>query len=279
MALSYADSTATAGQTVVSVPFPYLAQIDVHITIFDDLIPDVDLVWSAPNQITVPTPLNAGDAIHVYRSTPADDLLYVAQPGIIDYRQVNRGLLQLLYIVQEAYDTSIQARDAVQDVTTILDQVTALYNSIVTMHAEVVTDYDFISALTFYYNFAMTTPYPPSVGEKLMEYAIAGNSEFDPAVTTHWEGRMYGAVTTDVEVDVYKVDFDDTVPSMPVETTVLLGKFLCTANAEKFVWTTDSGITAPVDFASGDYLRFIMGGTTNSNITGFGLTARLKRTS
>ena len=276
MPLSYVETTATAGQDTVTVSFPYLDRAHVHVTIDDTTLADGDLVWASAGLIDLPEALVGGENVKVWRNTPADNLIYQAQPGGIDHRQVNRSFLQLLYVIQEAYDSAIDARSIAEELLTVLDQVTTLYNAVVSMHAEVVTDYEFISGLLIYYDYNITTPYPPSLHEKLAEWKVPLPAVYNPSDTV-FGGRMFDPVLSPVSVLLYKVVFStDPDTFEETETLTLLGTYTASSESTEFVYTTED--TGLVTFAPGDYLRTVMGGTTDSNITGFSLTSRLRRT-
>lgn len=272
MALTYAITTASIGQTQVPVPCPYLSKADIHLVIDGVLVADVDLVWANDALITMPDPAVGGEELRVYRATPADDLLFQAQPGVLDHRQVNNALTQLLYIVQEAFDSALEAREIGAALLTILNTVTNLYNSVVTMHSEVVTDYNFISAMKLFFDLSLTTPYPPATEEKLAEWRIPTAATFDDVSLTAYGGRMFSTIATDLQLGVYKVTY-----AGEDETAVLLGTFDCTANTSDLIFTRNSEVTGTVDFPEGSVLRVQMESGTNSNINGFSATLRLQR--
>jgi hypothetical protein len=102
---SYTETTATPGQSVFSVPFPYLSHLDVHLFVNDIEVDPSLLVWSSATVFNAPT-LEGGETVKVQRITPATTPLVTYAPGAIVHRDLNTSIMQLLYIVQEAYDTA-----------------------------------------------------------------------------------------------------------------------------------------------------------------------------
>lgn len=102
---------ATAGQTVFDIPFGYLSQAHLYVEI--DGVPeeDWDLVTSTSLELggSVP-PLLDDQQVTIYRETPAENLLVTfTPPSIVRASEINRAMLQLLYIAQESTSISQEA--------------------------------------------------------------------------------------------------------------------------------------------------------------------------
>lgn len=141
MADSYAVTTASAGQTTVNVPFPYLSTLHVHVEIDGVETAQGTLTWTSSSLITLPSALAGGETVKVSRSTPDAAPLFQAQPGPLDHRQLNRQSLQLLYVAQETADTAADAADLSQTnvdaIQTLADQAASSASAAATSAANV----------------------------------------------------------------------------------------------------------------------------------------------
>lgn len=121
MARSFYTSVATGSSDTVEVPFPYISRDHVHISLDGDLVADNTLTWLSAGMIELPITPQAGVIIKVYRETPADDPLVQFSPGVLDHRDLNRTILQVLYVAQETLDVVDTVGEAAELVLQIED--------------------------------------------------------------------------------------------------------------------------------------------------------------
>lgn len=115
MAYSYAVTVASGSTPNVAVPFPYIGQGDVHVQL--NGVETLDFTWIASGTIQLGSTPAAGTAIKVYRTTDATKLLTVySTPNVLDHRDWNRVLTQMLYVTQEAFDLGAATAESLQDV-------------------------------------------------------------------------------------------------------------------------------------------------------------------
>jgi hypothetical protein len=105
---SYVTTTGNGIANTVTVPFPFINRADIHVSINEVPVSDASLVWTSGTTIQLPsTPAN-GAIIRVSRTTDKEGLSTVySTPNVLDHRDLNRVLTQLLYTTQEAYDLGI----------------------------------------------------------------------------------------------------------------------------------------------------------------------------
>lgn len=128
MAYSIAITAATAGQTIVAVPFPYRDEVDVHLIVDDIEIHTYS--WPTSSTLEVETPFVGGEVVKVQRLTPAAQALVSFGPGAITSKLLNTQIRQLLYINQEALDRVVEVvvdPEVIQDymdnvVTPVIEQ-------------------------------------------------------------------------------------------------------------------------------------------------------------
>lgn len=121
MAYSYATLVSSGSTANVSVPFPYLERSHVHVKLDNVQVPDEDLTWTAPGIIQLPETPASGTVIKTYRLTDASELVTVySTPNVLDHRDWNGVLTQMLYITQEAFDLGAGISD---DIAAVLDYV------------------------------------------------------------------------------------------------------------------------------------------------------------
>lgn len=149
MPFSYAVTTASAGAHLVNLSFPYLSRVDVHVTVNDNELDQGALVWNSGTQIDIATAnggnLAGGERVKVYRRTPADQPRVVFASGNLTHADLNAANLQLLYIVQEAFDVALDAGELSETVAeqaaaiaTYYSEITTIYDAIVVIHDELV---------------------------------------------------------------------------------------------------------------------------------------------
>lgn len=104
MPYSYETTTTDGSTNLVTVPFSYLAQEHVSVTIDGDLISPADYSWVSAGVIALDTTPLTGLERTVRRTTPLDDLSVVFSAGNLTSSNLNIGNLQALYILQELED-------------------------------------------------------------------------------------------------------------------------------------------------------------------------------
>lgn len=118
MAYSYISVTADGLQNQFSAP-DYLDE--AHIKVFIDGVEDTGFTWVNPNTIQTSTTPDNGALITVQRVTPRDALVTFNAPAILRPADLNRAILQVVYLMQEALD--------VQTNTIEYDPVTNSYDA------------------------------------------------------------------------------------------------------------------------------------------------------
>lgn len=126
MAYSYTIIVADGSTDAFVVPFPYIAQEDVHVTLDGVAVDDLTLSWVSSSILQLAsTPAN-GVAVKIYRQTPITNLSTVySTPTVLDHRDWNRVLKQLQYVCQEAFDLGEISGEFVADVTTFVNTTLA----------------------------------------------------------------------------------------------------------------------------------------------------------
>lgn len=126
--MPYSSNTIVAsGLTAnVSVPFGYIEQSDVNVTLNGTVVPQNTLVWTAPGTILLPSIPTAGTVIVVSRTTSATALdVQFQDPSVLQGTDLNTALLQLLYIAQEAYDLGNASNAELATITTYVNTAMA----------------------------------------------------------------------------------------------------------------------------------------------------------
>jgi len=110
MALANVTYVGVAGTQIYTIPFPFLAQAHVKLKVngVQKTITTDYTINGAGTQLTIinPTIVN-GDQIYINRETPktaADRLVDWASGSVVTESNMDTADLQLLYIVQEAFD-------------------------------------------------------------------------------------------------------------------------------------------------------------------------------
>lgn len=102
MALSWQESTATAGQTTVAVNISYLNKADIHLEINEGEV--FGFTWDSDTVVRLPatTTLAAGDKIGIIRKTDRDSLRLLFSEGAAFTRDnLDEQNTQFLYLAQE----------------------------------------------------------------------------------------------------------------------------------------------------------------------------------
>lgn len=107
MPYASATTTATGSSASVAVPFAYLEQSHVNVTLDGVLVDQDTLEWPSSGQITLPSTPDAGVAIKVYRTTPISDIEVIfSSPEVLQGGDLNKVMRQLLYVTQEGFDAA-----------------------------------------------------------------------------------------------------------------------------------------------------------------------------
>ncbi len=121
MAFSFEVTIASGSTPNVNVPFGYISKSDVHVSLDGVQVDDATLTWLSGSQIQLPSTPASGVSVKVYRNTPANSInTQFSNPDVMDAADVNSGLQQLLYVVQEAFDVG---NANATDLTSITDYV------------------------------------------------------------------------------------------------------------------------------------------------------------
>lgn len=116
MAYSYVNYTANGSTSNFTVPFPYIVKQDIHVSINEVQVDDEDISWVGDTIVSLPSNPANGAVVKVWRSTNKEALSTIySTPNVIDHRDWNRVLTQLLYTTQEAYDLGITPFNDLQD--------------------------------------------------------------------------------------------------------------------------------------------------------------------
>jgi hypothetical protein len=155
-----------ASVNTYSIPFPYLAEGHVYVytraTGDDTSIPEVytgTVTFLDSSLVTLsPALVDETKDVQFRRITPSDDLLTRFEtPGPIDKDELNNALLQLLYIVQEAYDLALSIQDDLALLSSIVAEILAALLEIRSIASAIAYQYDIIAAV----------PYSPVVGSQI----------------------------------------------------------------------------------------------------------------
>lgn len=113
--ITIADFVADGTTDTFVVPFPYLSEPHVIVTV--DGAPVVR-TFNSPQVIALATPPLDGAIVRVSRQTPIDRLLVVINSrSSIRSTELNELSLQLLYIIQESFDASLDFQSSLLDRT------------------------------------------------------------------------------------------------------------------------------------------------------------------
>lgn len=130
MAYSYVNYTANGATSNFTVPFPYIVKQDIHVSINEIQVDDADLSWVGDTVVHLPSAPVNGAIVKVWRSTNKEALSTIySTPNVIDHRDWNRVLTQLLYTTQEAYDLGItplsDLQEAIENLQNYVNQAAA----------------------------------------------------------------------------------------------------------------------------------------------------------
>jgi hypothetical protein len=275
MAYSYAVTVASGSSDLVTVPFPFLSQDHVHITLDNEAVADDDLTWITDGQLQLPSTPAAAVSIRVYRTTPREEMLTTFSPGNLDHRDMNNSLLQLLYVMQEAFDAVTTEGSAEQDILDYLAQILAMYEAILDMYEQIQEWYEEIQALlaafAFYFDVAFSTPFGPTDGQILASWPIAESLLFDEDAVGFKAGSHSGSATSGdstFDVKVYAGN--------PLAAVTTLGRFTLAAGAETATWLTDVGHAVNYTIAANSTI-VLLAVTVDGALDDFHCNIRLER--
>jgi hypothetical protein len=108
---SFNRVTASGSTNLFSVPFPYLDQDHVHVSVDGEEVSAGQFTWSSPSQIalTAGNP-EAGAVVETYRLTPVGAIVQF-RAGNLDIGDLNVATLQALYLAEEARDRNNDLKD------------------------------------------------------------------------------------------------------------------------------------------------------------------------
>lgn len=132
MANSEVTTVASGSTDIVSVPFLYLSQADVHVSLDEEEVSQDLLTFATPSTIQLPSTPASGVVIRVWRVTPNTAPLVTFQgTASLAARDLNTIIKQVFYICQEALDRSVSADEVAASIESIADEVAAVYNETV----------------------------------------------------------------------------------------------------------------------------------------------------
>jgi hypothetical protein len=120
MSVIYSSATyvATGSTPNVTVPFPYILPAHIHVSVNGVQTDDALLSWLNTGVIILPTTPTAGATILVWRATPRDTLsTQFSSPSVLDPKDLNSAMTQLLYVCEEAFDVGQVTADQLATVT------------------------------------------------------------------------------------------------------------------------------------------------------------------
>lgn len=107
MAYSYVIYEPDGASDIFGVPFPYLSRRHIHVSIDDSEVP---FEWLTDTMIRLTPAPTSGQLVFVRRVTPKDTPETDFKDGsVLSESDLDRQVLQLLYIVQESYDRAADA--------------------------------------------------------------------------------------------------------------------------------------------------------------------------
>lgn len=111
--ITIADFVADGLADNFAVPFPYLAEAHVIVTV--DGAP-VTRTFTSPEVVRLDTTPLSGQIVRVRRQTPVDRLLVVINSrSSVRSTEINALALQLLYLIQEGLDASLDFQSTLLD--------------------------------------------------------------------------------------------------------------------------------------------------------------------
>lgn len=251
---------------VVSVPFPFIARSHVRVKVGDEVITS-QVQWLTNGTIKLPQVYPAGTVCRVSRHTPAAEMLVrFTSPDEMSGDEINTGLVQLLYIVQEAFDLTAGLQDGLADLWDILQRIIQMYEQIVAMtqtnielHQEITAIYNELKTMAMRFDLAAYQPDVSAVGDVVAVYALPEPLQYTGVVG--WRAFCDDVTTAELTV-AYRVGSGAWVP---------LGKLTFTDAAT----ATASPIAAPLTIPEGSPLRITV---TSGSGAGFATSISLKRT-
>lgn len=145
MAYSYEQTVAGGGTKVVQVPFPKMSRDHVEVYLNNVAQPKANFVWLSDTAIELPDYISAGTVVRSQRNTPKLAPLVTFLKGRFDELDLNRALLQQLYVTQEAYDAAALITEdtiggAVQSALTAAQQANGYLQALIVVRNDIVNE-------------------------------------------------------------------------------------------------------------------------------------------
>lgn len=160
MSYSIYSVSGTGAQTAYSVPFPFLAEAHVIVSVGGGV---AAYTFTSPSQITFSLPPASGALVVIRRRTPVDELLAIVQGrSVLKTAELNLVYTQLLYIMQEAFDVTDLLENSTIEVAAALALVQETLENILAIARGIAYQYDCIISI----------PYNPAAGDSICSFPI-----------------------------------------------------------------------------------------------------------
>lgn len=270
---SYVDLDGDGTTQNYQVPFPYLDRN--HINVYVDDSP-MTFTWIDSGNIRTDAPPPAGTKnIRIKRTTPANNLLVVfSSPSDFKSIEVNKGYRQLLYIIQEAFDSALEALDIARQVQNALaaalaaiDEIEAIFDDVSAIAADIESRYAQI--LLIWQNstvdLTFNLPYRISRGEIVATYQFTEQW----TIPANASGSRAWSLTQPAADTVIKLSRR----AVNSEVDVALGTVTLRANFYTGVFSSFSEVT----FAPGETLVLTRDIDGDEALKNWGMTLRTHR--
>lgn len=173
MAFSIISYTGDGSTDSFSVPFPYIEQEHVIVSVDDQA---VGYEFTSTNQITfADAPPDASQVI-IQRRTPADGLIALIQGrSTLKSSELNLIYTQLLYIIQETTDIADSVGGNTVEVAAALAQMNAILAQVETIGSAIAYQYDLVVSVPFTPANGSTIMLAPMVRDLLIEQSATGS--------------------------------------------------------------------------------------------------------
>jgi len=254
-----------SGVSSWSFAFPYLDNEHVYVYVrnaaddHDAVAPTVysgTITFLDANLISL-VGLTTAQEIQIRRITPSDDLLTrFDTPGPINKLELNDALLQLLYVLQEAFDLALSVQDDLALLSSIVAEILAALDEIRDALTEI---RDIASAIAYQYDIGASVPYPPNADDTILTQAIVRPITLPADATGSTAVASAAPSGADAVFSIQKNGVEVGTVTFPDGSTT-----------PAFV------VASAVDFAAGDRLSLVC--TTTDNVfENFGITLRCAR--
>lgn len=117
--------TASGSTAVFAIPFPYRETSDIHVKVNAVEVDQSTLAFPSSGQVLLPSIPTLGASVEVSRITDVSEAAAVFQnPDILNAPDLNGALNQLLYVVQEGRDVTVDI-SAINNAATAANQALA----------------------------------------------------------------------------------------------------------------------------------------------------------